>query len=462
MQIVYKKLLLVAALLCGTGLAKAQTKQILIDSLITRSNQLGLFNGNVLIIEQGGPIYRKAIGYTDASKQTLLTDQYRFHIGSIAKEFNAIAIMTLKEQGKLNIDDKISKYLTKLPKWAQTISIKNLLQYASGLPNLKWKDIQNDAAAMDSLKSVAKLDFEPGTQYAYNNSNILLQRQIVEQITGMKFADFVTKKILKPLKMTSSLVDPNDTTPLMAKSYNNNGVPSPLASPISGWTAVTLDDFYKWEQNLEHFKLISIASTKVLLTPFGPNKQCGLGGGKIAGDQMITHTHDGTALNYQALLTANFKQGRTVILLTNNKQNNLYDINNAIQSILDGKPYLQPKKQVINALEDKPDKTTGTELLAAYQELKTKHSNEYSFDESALNTLGYSLLNKKRYDDAILIFEHNITLFPKSGNVYDSLAEAYYNKGDKVNALLNYKRVLELDPSNNGARKMITLLQQPY
>lgn len=450
-------------LLCGTGVIQAQNRYAsTIDSMITRSNKFGLFNGNVLIIDQGKEVYRKSIGYADASKQTMLTDQYRFHIGSIAKEFNACALMMLKEQGKLTLEDKVTKYLPDLPSWGQKITIKNILQYASGLPDLQWKNISSDMVAMDSLKNVRKLDFEPGTQYAYNNSNTLLQRQIIEKITGMKFADFVTQKMLTPLKMTSSLVDPNDRTPLMAQSYNNDGEPSPLAYPISGWTAVTLDDFYKWEQNLEHFRLISSASTKELLTPFAANKQCGLGGGEMDGDKLGIHIHDGTALNYQALLMANVKLGRTVILITNNKQNSLYDIADAIQNILDGKPYMQPKKQVIIALQDKLDKGTGVELLNAYQEAKTKYPDDYNFSaESALNIVGYTLLAKKRYDEAILIFKYNATLFPKSGNVFDSLAEAYLNKGDNANALLNYKRAVELDPTNSSAKEKIVTLQHP-
>ncbi|EHQ27688.1 serine hydrolase [Mucilaginibacter paludis] len=459
MPFINKKNIFFVVLIIAAAQAKAQTKYTAIDALINRSNQLGLFNGNVLIIDQGKEVYRKAIGYTDATRQTLLTDRYRFHIGSIAKEFNATAIMMLKEQGKLAVDDKISKYITGLPAWAQTISIKNLLQYTSGLPELKWKNIQNDAAAMDSLKKIAKLDFEPGTQYTYNNSNTFLQRQIVAKITGMSFTAFVTKKILQPLKMTTALVDPDENTPLMAKSYNNSGVQSPMATSISGWTALTLDDFYKWEQSLEHFRLISPASTGELLTPFAPDRQCGLGGGEMNGNQLAGHTHDGTALNYQALLTANAKIGRTVILMTNNKQNVLYDINGAIQNILDGKPYVQPKKQVITALQDKLDNATGTGLLTDYQQLKIKYPDDYNFDtETALNTVGYALLNKKNYEAAIAIFEYNTTLFPKSGNVFDSLAEAYETKGDKAKALINYKRSVELDPSNDSAKEKIATL----
>lgn len=328
--------LLLAFLLIGT-VTYAQNKIAGIDSLIKQNNSAGQFNGNVLIAEGGKVIYKSAIGYADTTRQVPLTTAFRFHIGSIAKEFNAVAIMMLQEKGKLNINDKITKYLSGLPAWAEAISIKNLLQYASGIPNLDWKNLKGDAEALVAMKAVEKLDFEPGKQYAYNNSNTFLQRQIVEKVSGTTFNYFVMNKMLKPLGMNNSIVDPVDSTPLIAMSYNNTFVRSPLVYPFTGWTAVTLDDFYKWEKSLENFKLISPQSTRQILTPFEPKRQCGLGGGSMEGDKLVTHQHDGTAMNYQALLTADASKGRAVILMTNNKQNNLYAINDAIMAILDSK-----------------------------------------------------------------------------------------------------------------------------
>lgn len=459
MQFSVNKALLLVSFIFTVNLSNAQTRQAKLDTLLNRSHRLGLFNGNVLVIDHGKELYRKAIGAADASGKTNLTDRYRFHIGSIAKEFNAVSIMMLQEQGKLSIDDPITKYLDGMPGWMNKITIRNVLQYSSGVPDLKWKAITSDAVGIDSIKQKIKPDFEPGTQYAYNNSNTLLQRQIVACVSGRSFAGFVIQNILRPLKMSASLVDPDDAAPLMAKSYTNALVQVPLVSAISGWTAVTLDDFYKWEQSLEQFKLISPASTKILLTPFAPGKQCGLGGGAMDGDQLGKHTHDGTAMQYQALLTADVKQGRTVILLTNNRQNSLYDINSAIQNILSDQPYVQPKKQLITALQDKLDTASGADLIKAYQELKTKYPNDYYFNEPGLNVVGYTLLSKKRYDSAIAVFEYNTTLFPNSGNAFDSLAEAYFNQGNKAKSLLNYKRALELDPSNAGAKEKIKDLQ---
>lgn len=460
MKTIYK-IYLAILLLPAYNLVHAQGKAAIIDTLMQRTHRLGLFNGNILVIDHGKKIYQNAIGQADTTGKIKLTSEYRFHIGSIAKEFNAVGIMMLKEQGKLSLDDKVSKYLPQLPAWANTVSIKNLLQYTSGVPDVKWKTVKSDADNMDDLMKVQQLDFEPETKYAYNNNNVFLQRRIIEKITGLSFKRFVEEKLLKPAGMTTAIVDPNENTPLMAVSYNNSNRPGSFFYPITGWTAVTLADFNKWEQALEQFKLISPASTQVLLTPFAPGKQCGLGGGSMQNNKLIHHQHDGISINYQALVVADPLKGRTVILMSNNRQNNVYDINNALQDILDGKTYVQPKRPIISDYQKQLATMTGEQVIALLKDLNVKYPEKYDVSsEKGINEVGYALMNNKRVDAAIELFKYNVELHPNSGNAYDSLGEAYYNKGDKANALNNYKRSLQLDPTNVTAKTIIAELEK--
>ena len=122
----------------------AQQKKVLqIDSLMKRSAQTGAFNGNVLVAKNNKIIYNASLGFTDVTKTKKLTADYRFHIGSITKEFTAVALMQLQEQGRLKTDDHVSRYMPELPQWAHKVTIKNLLQYTSGIPNVNWKKIKN-------------------------------------------------------------------------------------------------------------------------------------------------------------------------------------------------------------------------------------------------------------------------------------------------------------------------------
>jgi CubicO group peptidase (beta-lactamase class C family) len=431
-----------------------------IAAYMQRAHELGLFKGNVLVVDKGKIIYEAAMGYTDYTEKTPLTTAYRFHIGSIAKEFDAVALMMLMDEGKLSLDDKISKYLPELPKWADSISIKNLLQYTSGLPDVKWQTVKSDADNMADIMQITKLNFAPGTDYFYNNNNVFLRRRIVEKITGMSFNRFVEEKILKPSGMTNSVIDPDDQTPLFAHAYNQKLQPDPVDLPISGWTAVTLEDFYKWANVIAGYKLISPQATRDILIPSGPNRQSGLGGGTMQGDKLITHTHDGTAYDYQALLTTDVPKERTVILLTNNKNVSLYQFNSAIQAILDDKPYPKPAKSISITFQSKIDSLSGDQFIAFYNQLKKDHPDEYGFDdENTLNDIGYYLLGKNRKADAILIFEYNTKLFPNSWNVYDSLGEAYNDAGDKQKALLNYKKSVQLNPDSQSGKDIIKQLE---
>jgi CubicO group peptidase (beta-lactamase class C family) len=438
-----------------------QSKQAAIDTLLQRAYRLGVFNGNVLIKDQDKTVYHTSLGQADATGSGQLTEQYRFHIGSIAKEFSATGIVLLQQEGKLSLQDPVSKYLPELPSWADTIQIIHLLQYTSGLPDIKWNTVHQDADNMADLLKLEKLNTAPGTTYAYNNNNIFLQRRIIEKVSGMSFNQFVTKRLLKPAGMKTALVDPTESTPLMSRAFNNDKKQDDLSSPISGQTAVTLEDLYQWSEAINHFKILNPASTRAILYPFAPNKQAGLGGGGMEGNKVVRHVHDGTGRNFQALLVSDAPKGRTVILLTNNQQNNLYDFNTAIQNILDGKPYIQPRRAAFNLLQPRLNELNGEQILALFNELKAQRNSQYDFDsEFTLNRVGYYLMGKGRIDDAITVFEYNTKLFPGSGNVFDSMGEAWYNKGDKEKALLSYQRSLALDPANETAKMIIAELMK--
>lgn len=444
----------------STGYAQ-KANSASIDGLLYRVHQLGIFNGNILVVDHGKVVYKRSWGSANAAHTIPLTDQYRFHIGSIAKEFNATAIMLMERRGLLKLDDPIAHFLPELPAWAQKVTVLTLLQYTSGLPDLPWATIKGDTAAMRAILQIEKLDFEPGSNYAYNNSNTFLQRRIVEKLSGVSFNRFVQDSILARVGMKASLVDPTDKDVLVARSYNSEGKEDVLQAPISGWTAVTIGDFYTWSESLNHFRLLTPAATKAILYPSAANRQAGLGGGTMSGDKILTHIHDGTSLNYQALLTYDAAHDRTVILIANVKKHKLYDINAAIQAILDGKPYKVPKKSVFLELQQKLNTADGAALIAQYKEIKAAHPDDYAFDnESELNITGYELLRKKRFDDAIAVFEFNTQLFPTSGNVFDSLGEAYYKKGDKEKALISYKKAFALDPSNKEAAAKIKELEE--
>lgn len=332
----YKSLLsFIATFLITINNLFGQTKQInQIDSLMRHSSQIGVFNGNVLIAKNDNTIYNASFGFTDATKTQKLTPDYKFNIGSITKEFSAVALLQLQEQGKLELDDKVSKFIPELPKWANEVTIKDILQYTSGLPNVNWKKIKSNQDVFDDLKSVDKLDFIPGTQYDYNMNNVFLRQFIIERITGMIYKKYAKKYIFKPCKMNSSEITPIDNVKFIAKGYNNKHIED-KADFLIGGTFLTTNDLLKFSNCLHSKKLINENSLYELGQQFHQeDTQSALGETKFVNKHLIQHSHDGRAGSYEAILVSDLDENFTIILLGNNYNGKIFEISDAIKAIL--------------------------------------------------------------------------------------------------------------------------------
>ena len=333
-------------LLLLTNIVFAQTKQIKqIDSLMKWSNQIGIFNGNVLVSKNNKIIYNASFGFTDATKTNKLTTDYRFNIGSITKEFSAVALMQLKEQGKLQLNNKVSKFISELPKWANEVEIKDLLQYTSGIPDVNWKSIKNDKDLYDGLILIDTLDFKSGTDYDYNNNNIFLRQFIVERLTKMPFKAYAEKFIFKPCKMDSAELTPLKGEENIAKGFNNNLVPDKTDLPITGGTYLTTIDLLKWANCLHNDKVVSKKSLYEIGQQFNlPETQSALGQAKFKNENLIEHLHDGRAGNHEAILVSDIDEKFTIILLDNNYNGKVFEISDAIIAILKNQRYNLPNK----------------------------------------------------------------------------------------------------------------------
>lgn len=324
----------------------AQTEQIKqIDSLMKRSNQIGVFNGNIVVSKNNKIIYNASFGFTDATSTNKLTTDYRFNIGSITKEFSAVALLQLQEQGKLKLEDKISRFIPELPKWANEVTIRELLQYTSGLSNVNWKKIKNDKDLFEGLMQIDTLDFKPGTKYDYNNNNIFLRQFIVERLTGMNYKTYVEKFIFKPCKMNYSVMTPFENEENIAKGFNNNLVPDKTDLPITGGTYLTTLDLLKWANCLHDNKVINKKSLYNIGQHFNlPETQSALGQAKFKNENLIGHVHDGRAGNYEAILVSDINEKFTIILLDNNYNGKVFEISDAIIAILKNQKYNVPNK----------------------------------------------------------------------------------------------------------------------
>ncbi len=172
------------------------------------------FNGNVLVIDQGKKVFNQSFGLADFDKEIPLNEHTRFDLASCSKQFTAMAIMILEEQGKLSYSDNIKKYIPELP--YDSITIENLLTHTSGLPSYQslvdkeWDNKRmyvTNYDIVDLLKEhKPEVYFKPNKSFRYSNTGYVMLAIIVEKVSGESFASFLEENIFSPLGMEDSRV----------------------------------------------------------------------------------------------------------------------------------------------------------------------------------------------------------------------------------------------------------------
>jgi CubicO group peptidase (beta-lactamase class C family) len=442
--------------------AQDLTKPQLIDSLLKESHRRGIFNGNALVAVNDDIIYNAAIGFADAGRSTPLQPHLRLNIGSVSKEFDGMGIMILKEEGKLSLDDKLITFFPELPKWSENISLRNLLQYTSGLPATDHKKVLSDAQVWEFLHSVEKLNFEPGTAYNYNNIDVFLRKRVIEKASNMTYAGFVVEKMLKPCGMENAVLDPDATTPNFTRSFDESYVQDDLKTYMSGWVAVNTEDMFKWVQCLNSQKLISEGNLEELAQSFKPSSQSPLGLSVYKSDTLMFRYHHGQNNNFEAGIVWIPDPGHTIILLTNNRSNELGDHINAIDAILRGQEFTIPKRSIELSLRAKiyhEGYESGIEFLKS---IKRNKADIFNFEREAreLVNTGTWLREKDRDRDGIRVLEYTSSQFPESVEAHYELALAYEEAGEFSSAMTAYERVIDLEPKHATATQKLKELKK--
>lgn len=448
-----------------------------IDELLNKYAEYGLFNGSVLVSENGNVILAKGYGYSNIDSKIECTPETKFRIGSITKQFTSMLVMQLVEKGKIKLDGKLSDYLTYYRKDnGDKITVHHLLTHTAGIPNYT-----NDRAFMETQLNnkftpkeliekycSGNLEFDPGTNWNYSNSGYIILGAIIEEVTGKKYEDVLKESILIPLEMNNTGYEHNEIKMTnQAIGYDNrpDGVivskfidmTIPFAA---GAMYSTVEDLYKWDRTLYTDKLISNELKEKMFTPFLKNYAYGWGIAKANanGVEKTIYTHSGGINGFNANIARFVSDNSAIIILSNFYNAQSQKISNEISKILYGIPYNFPAQPLLTNLINQ-SKTKGLKDAVAEAKELAKDKTKYSYDEGSINNYGYVLLQSGKTDDAIEIFKLNVELFPASANVYDSLGEAFMNKGDKENALINYKKSLKFNPNNQGAKDAIKKME---
>lgn len=253
----------------------SQSLETKIDSLIETTFTADGPGAVFLVAKAGKPIYRKAIGLANLELNVPMSPENVFEIGSMTKQFTAVSIMILIDQGKLNLHDEITKFIPYYPTYGKNITVHHLLTHMSGIKSL---------TSMKSLRAIEKqdlspielidffknepMDFEPGEEYKYNNSGYVILGYIIEVLSGKSYADFVQENIFHKLEMNSSqYASHSQVIPKRAYGYHqkaeyvNKNYVSLTLPYSSGSLMSTVDDMLKWNEAIKNNTLLK-AETK--------------------------------------------------------------------------------------------------------------------------------------------------------------------------------------------------------
>ena len=239
--------------------------------------------GSVLVVKDGKTIFRKGYGMADVGKGIPMDAGAQHRIGSVTKQFTSTAILMLAEEGKLSLDDDITKFLPDYPTNGKKITIEHLLTHTSGIVSYTGKKTFRDqlavdltpAAMIDTFKN-DPLEFEPGAKYAYNNSGYFLLGAIIEKITGMPYAKFVEQRIFVPLGMKDTAYEGHELGKA-PRAAGHTVTPSGYAPSkqismtlpyAAGSIVSTVDDLARWDAAITSGKLLKAASWQKAFTSY--------------------------------------------------------------------------------------------------------------------------------------------------------------------------------------------------
>ncbi len=259
------------------------------------------------------PIYMRAEGLSNVSKNRERLESDRFEIASLAKEFTAVSIMQLIERNQLSLDDKVGRFFPNIT-WGDRVTIRHLLSHTSGLGNRTYTDAYTVNSRFDpdealSQLAAASLAFDPGTDYLYSNAGMTLLALITEEVTGLSREAYLKNNLLGPAGMTETeffwelsarerdifaagyLVSAGDVTRLPSRM-------DPTASYGSGDLVSTLADLRRWHVALKDGALLSPESFALMIEPVrlanGTISQRGFAFmvGSVAGEKVIYNSGD--------------------------------------------------------------------------------------------------------------------------------------------------------------------------
>lgn len=294
------------------------------------------FSGAILLAQNGRVMFQKAYGLADRANRKPNTLDTQFRFGSMGKMFTAVAIMQLVERGKIDLDAPIGRYLADYPNQdiATKVTVAHLLSHTGGTGNIFGPDFDRRKASLRSTKDYVDLyggrapEFAPRSRQSYSNYGFILLGRIVEQVSGLRYDDYIQRNIFKPAGMASTGNRPeSEVLPNRAVSYMGSGArlksaeeTLPLNGTAAGGGYATVGDFNRFVAGLTSHRLLRSGTLRKLIdggVRMADGKFAGFDfGGTMAGAGRFIG-HGGGAPGMSGSLQHFLNSGVTVIVLAN-------------------------------------------------------------------------------------------------------------------------------------------------
>lgn len=360
-----KFLTLLLLIVASAGITWSQSKIKInrIDSALTALYQRDLFNGTVLIAEKGKVLYKKAFGIKNPLTGEILNTTSSFNLASVSKQFYAMMVMMLKEQGKLTYDAPVQRFVPRFPYPA--ITIRHLMNQTSGLPeyfdiadaHMTLLDTLTNTSLMDILAAVKPpLVFEPGSRWEYCNTNYTTLASVIESVSGMTADVFMKNFITGPLKLNDTYI-----YHLKLKGYPPSrvfGLKREGGKVFSddlvrfdgimgdGNVYSSAEDLLKWDQALYTEKLVKKATFREAITPgkLNDGTDTNYGFGWFIGEQGKRISHTGGWVGFRTIIVRYLDKNEILIVLCNSGDMFAHD---AVTKLWEEKPYTFPRGELI-------------------------------------------------------------------------------------------------------------------
>lgn len=363
-----------------------------IDELLTKTYKADEPGASVIVVKDGKVIFRKGYGKANMELGVAIEPDMVFRLGSITKQFTAVATLMLAEQGKLSVSDEITKYLPDYPTQGHKITIEHLLTHTSGIKSYtgmpEWLKLWRKDFKLNELIDLFKnqpMEFAPGEKWNYNNSGYVLLGAIIEKISGQTYEDFLVKNIFEPLGMKDTYYD--STTRIIPRrvsgySKNDKGFANAeylsMSQPYAAGSLMsTVDDLAKWDAALSTDKVLKQETLKRAWTPFVLNnrKPTKYGYGwymsSIEGSRTIEH---GGGINGFVTDAIRLPDEKVFMAILTNRQMGIGDVTNKIAALAIGKVYKEPV--AISLPTAALDKYTGVYQMDEKQEFVIRREND--------------------------------------------------------------------------------------